>query len=271
MQTDPRIAGVIAVPSDPAPAPAPFTVDGAVGLQALLALAVAGTPPLAFPTTQSEPAAPPVPPLPAASDEAALAAVDGPLPQTDETSAVGCVPFASFACARKQNAAVISAELGSLSDAPAFVPDVRIANVCWVISAWVPELSSGADAWDDVVGTLVDGEVVFGLPDPFDAFTGSETLVPGPPRVVVLDDAGVPVVAPAPLVAVIGSLDRTVATGVVVVVGAVALAEAPGVPGSGAADAPIIGGSASAVELESDSSAIVARTLTSLRFIFLLL
>jgi hypothetical protein len=73
------------------------------------------------------------------------------------------------------------------------------------------------------------------------------------------------------VLAVIGSLDRTVATGVVVVVGAVALADALGLPGSGCAAVPITGGSASAVELESDSSAIVAKTMTSLRFIFLLL
>jgi hypothetical protein len=246
--------------------PAPFTVEGVVALQALLALAVAGTPPLAFPTTQSEPPAPPLPPLPAASDEAELAAVDGPLPQTDETSAVGA-PFASLACARKQNAAVMSAELGSLSDAPALVPEVRSAKVCWVVSADVPELSSGADACDDAVGTLVDGVVVFGLPDPFEAFTGIAMLVPGPPTVVVLDPAGEPGVAPAAVVAVIGSLERTVATGVVVVMGAVALAAALGLAGSGCAAVPITGGSASAVELESDSSAIVAKTMTSLRFI----
>jgi hypothetical protein len=265
-QTEPRIAGVIAVPSDPAPMPVPFTVEGVVALQALLALAVAGTPPLAFPTTQSEPPAPPLPPFPAASDVAELAAVDGPLPQTDETSAVGA-PFASLACARKQNAAVMPAELGSLSDAPALVPEVRSAKVCWVVSADVPELSSGAEECDDAVGTLVDGVVVFGLPEPFDAFAGIAMLVPGPPTVVLLDPAGEPGVAPAAVAAVIGSLDRTVATGVVVVIGAVALADALGLPGSGCAAVPITGGSASAVELESDSSAIVEKTMTSLRFI----
>jgi hypothetical protein len=129
VQTEARIAGVIEVPSDPAPLPAPFTVDGVEPLQALEMDAVAGTLPFAFPTTQSDAPAPPLPvPAGAVFEDVVPPATDGSLPHTDDTSAAG-VPLASFACARKQNAAVMSAEVGSLTELPALVPEVRIATV----------------------------------------------------------------------------------------------------------------------------------------------
>jgi hypothetical protein len=129
VHTEACICGVIVVPSDPAALPEPFTVDGVDASHAPLALAVAGTPPFACPTTQTELLRPPVPePFPSASDAAEPPTTDGPPPQTDETSAVG-VPLVSLACARKQNEAVVSAELGSLTVPPALAPDVRRARV----------------------------------------------------------------------------------------------------------------------------------------------
>ena len=128
-QTDARIAGVMVVPSNALVPPPLFAVDGLVPLHAVPRLAVAGVVAFAFPTRQSDPPRPLfADPAPASSEKPVAPAVDGELPHTDETSAVGA-PFSSFACARTQNAAVMSADVGSLADAPAVVPDERSAMV----------------------------------------------------------------------------------------------------------------------------------------------